>query len=219
AALLVERGMVRELGDLFDLRPEDLVDLPGFAEKSARNLVEGIDRRKKVELRRFLFGLGIPEVGEAVARELAAHFGSLEAIREANGEALEGVEGIGPIMSEAILGFLHDEQNARAIDTVLGKGLELIAPAAPAETTLAGTRFVFTGGMERLTRPQAKKLVESVGARAVSSVSSETDYVVAGSDAGSKLAKAIELEVTVLTEDEFLTLLEGEGVLLPEVGS
>ena len=129
------------------------------------------------------------------------------------------MEGIGPKVSEAVRGFLQEEQNAGAIDTVLGKGMELLSPAAAADTSLAGTKFVFTGGMERVTRPQAKKLVESAGARAVSSVSSETDYLVAGSDAGSKLAKAMELGVTVLTEDEFLALLEEAGVLLQEAGN
>ena len=216
ATLLVGRGLVRELADLFDLKPEELSGLPGFAEKSARNLVDSIERRKKVELRRFLFGLGIPEVGEAVARELARHFGDLTAIRQADRENLEAVEGIGPKMSELIHTFLAEEENARAIDAVLGMGLELLPPSEAGGGPLSGKKFVFTGGMDRLSRPEAKKLVEGAGGRAVSSVSAGTDFVIAGADAGSKLARARGLGVAVLNEEEFLDLLAESGVKVSE---
>lgn len=215
AALLVDRGLVRELADLFDLEPSSLIGLPGFAQKSATNLVEGIARRKQVELRRFLHGLGIPEVGVTVARDLALHFRSFDEIRAADAEALVAVPGIGPVMSEAIRAFLTTPANALAIDHILDRGLEPIPPEAPAETELAGRKFVFTGGLARLTRSNAKKLVESAGARAVSSVSSETDWVVAGSDAGSKYDKAVELGLAVLSEDEFIELLERAGIEVP----
>ncbi len=216
ATLLVDRGLVRELADLFDLRADDLVQLPGFAMKSAGNLVEAIQRRKRVELRRFLFGLGIPEVGEAVARDLARHFRSLGAMRSASREALEAVAGIGPRMSEGIHEFLNDERNSRAIDGVLAKGMEIEAPAEREGGALAGRSFVFSGGMERLTRQQAKALVEGAGGRVVSAVSGETDYLVAGSEAGSKLTKARELAVAVLGEEDFLALLVAAGVAVPE---
>ncbi len=218
AALFVERGLVKELADLFDLGADALMDLPGFAEKSARNLVEAIEGRKRVELRRFLYGLGIPEVGEAVARDLAVHFGELERVRSADREQLEAVEGIGPKMSEVIYGFLHEQKNARAIDEVLGKGLVLLSPSPSGGRgeSLAGKKFVFTGGMDGMSRPEAKKLVEAAGGRVVSSVSSGTDYVVAGENAGSKLTRAQELGVEILTEEGFLSLLadtrdESEG--------
>jgi len=212
AALLVDRGLIRELADLFELDPESLQELPGFAELSASNLVKAIAARKRVELRRFLHGLGIPEVGEAVARDLAQHFRSLGAIRAADREALEAVEGIGPKMSELIVEFLHEEQNARAIDAVLSKGMELRVPEEAGATPLEGKKFVFTGGLERMTRSQAKKLVEGAGGKAVSSVSGETDYVVAGPGAGSKLEKARELGLTVWSEEEFLTFLTEAGL-------
>jgi DNA ligase (NAD+) len=212
AALLVERGLVRELASLFDLEAEALKVLPGFAEKSAMKLVEAINLRKRVDLRRFLFGLGIPEVGQAVARDLALHFRSLEGIRSASQEELEAVNGIGPKMSEMILEFLQDERNARAIDAVLAAGMDLIPPEGSSVTPLAGKKFVFTGGLESLSRAEAKTLVEGVGARAVSSVSAETDFVVAGSDAGSKLERARGLGVEILTEEEFLTILLEAGV-------
>jgi DNA ligase (NAD+) len=216
SALFVEQGLVTELADLFDLTADDLLELPGFAEKSAHNLVEAIGRRRRVELRRFLFGLGIPEVGQAVARDLALHFRDLGAVREADGDRLEEVPGIGPRMSEAIVEFLRDERNARAIDALLEKGMRLVAPETPTASGLAGRRFVFTGGLEALSRAQAKGLVEAVGGRVVSAVSGETDFVVAGEDPGSKLAKAREMGVRVVDEREFLDLLKGAGVVLPE---
>jgi DNA ligase (NAD+) len=218
ANLLVDRGLIKELSDLFGLDPEILKELPGFAELSANNLVEAIAARKRVELRRFLFGLGIPEVGEAVASDLAQHFRSLEAIREADRDALEAVDGIGPRMSELIVGFLGEDRNARAIDAVMARGMELLVPEEVGDAPLEGKKFVFTGTLERLTRSQAKKVVEGAGGKAVSSVSGETDYVVAGPGAGSKLDKAQDLGVTVWTEEEFLAFLREAGVDVEEEG-
>jgi len=215
AALLVERGMVRGLADLFDLRAAQLQELPGFAEKSAENLVQGIAARSRIELRRFLFGLGIPEVGEAVARDLARHFGALSPIREATREELEGVPGIGPKMSLVITSFFQEPENGKAIDALMEKGMELIPPEGSGAMALDGMKFVFTGGMERLTRSQAKKLVERGGGRAMSSVSSETDFLVAGEGAGSKLARAMDLGVEVLDEDRFLELMADQGLDVP----
>jgi DNA ligase (NAD+) len=208
---------VQELADLFDLTVEDLLGLPKsaearFGEKSASNLVEGIQRRKKTELARFLFGLGIPEVGQTVARDLASAFGDIQSLREADRDRLEQVEGIGPTMSEAIVEFFQDERNTRAIDAVLAQGMELEPPEAPRLTTVAGDRAVFTGGLASLTRSRAKELWESLGGKVVSSVSSKTTFVVAGSDPGSKLDKAQALGVRVLTEEEFLELLVENGL-------
>jgi DNA ligase (NAD+) len=212
-ALLVDRGLVRELADLFELRAEQLEELPGFAEISARKLAEAIQARRTTELRRFLFGLGIPEVGVAVARDLAGHFGSMEALLAADREALEAVRGIGPRMSEGIVEFLAEEQNAAAIARVLERMEALTVPeAAGGEGPLAAKSFVFTGGLDSMSRSQARKLVEGLGARTVSSVSGETDVVVAGEKAGSKLEKARELDITVLDEDGFLALLAEHGV-------
>jgi len=118
-------------------------------------------------------------------------------------------------MSEFIFDFLREERNALAIEAVLARGIDLVAPEAPVETGLAGRKFVFTGGLETLTRAQAKNLLENAGARVVSSVSAETDYVVAGSDAGSKLEKAQELSVRILSEEQFLGLLTQAGIEIP----
>ncbi len=212
ANLLVDRGLVEELADLFDLTAEDLLPLDGFAEKSASNLAEAIQARRKTELARFLYGLGIPEVGATVARDLAAHFRDVEKVLEADAEQLEAIDGIGPIMSEKIRAFLTDPLNRAHIDAVLARGFELEAPPEPEGTGLAGLKFVFTGGMEAMSRSAAKARVESVGARVSSSVSKETDYVVAGADPGSKYDKAVGLGLKILTEEEFVALLREHGL-------
>lgn len=213
AKLLVDRELVRELADLFDITAEQLLELPGFAEKSAASLVDGIHARKRVELSRFLYGLGIPEVGTTVARDLALHFRSFAAVRAASREELEAVDGIGPRMSEAIRGFLDHDEIARAIDRILAKGVAPIPPEAPAATGLTGKKVLFTGTSSR-PRAELKKLAEGAGARVVSSVSKETDYVVVGEDPGSKYDKAVELGVPILDEEGFLGVLrdaETEG--------
>ena len=223
AALLVERERVEELAHLFDLEPDDLVDLEGFGQKSATNLVAAIRDAKRVELHRFIFGLGIPEVGQAVARDLARHFGSLEALRRADREALEEIPGVGPKMSEQITAFLHDERNASHIDAILERGMELLPPEGPPEgpdaRPLEGTTWVFTGGLERLTRSRAKELVARFGGRATSSVSSATDFVVAGPGAGSKLEKARELGIEVLDEEEFVRRMSESGIEVADESS
>ena len=212
ARLLTERGLVRQLADLFTLKPEALTELPGFAEKSAANLVAAIDRCRAPELHRFLYGLGIPEVGATVARDLAMHFRSLDALRSADVEQLAGVPGVGPVMSEAIVGFFAHAPNRRAIDAILKRGVAPLVRDEPAGTALTGKKFVFTGGMATLGRAQAKQMVEDAGGRVVGSVSKETDYVVIGDDPGSKYEKAVELEIPTLDEAGFIALLKGVGI-------
>jgi len=210
--MLVDRELVRDLADLFRLPAADLIPLEGFAEKSAQKLVQAIEDKKRVELQRFLYGLGIPEVGVTVARDLALHFGDLHRIMDAPPEELEMVEGIGPIMSEKITGFFQDERNRVHIEAVLAQGMDLIVPEPAGESELAGLRFVFTGGLPSMSRPEAKKLVESAGGRVTNSVSGETDYVVAGADAGSKLETAQDLGITILDEAGLVELLRAAGV-------
>ena len=210
AVLLVDRDLVTELAGLFDLEAEQLMDLPGFAEKSATALIEAIDRRRSTELARFLHGLGIPEVGQTVARDLARHFRTFEAIRAADDEALTAVHGIGERMSDAIRGFFANERVAAQLDAIVARMDELVPPpeqAAAADSPLSGKKFVFTGGLPTLARSEAKKLAESVGAKVVGSVSKNTDYVVAGEAAGSKYDKAVALELEILDEDAFLELV------------
>ncbi len=207
-ALLVGEGLVREPADLFDLTPADLLKLDGFAETRSRKLVEAIQSAKKTQLARFIYGLGIPEVGATVARVLAAEFRDLAILREAAAERLEEVEGIGPIMSEKITEFFNDDARAASVDAILSKGFELVPPPERESRALEGKSFVFTGRLDSITRSEAKKRVESLGGRVVSSVSSATGYLVRGERPGSKAKKAEELDVPVLDEQAFLRLLE-----------
>lgn len=218
AKLLVSEGLVRQLPELFDLTTEQIEPLPGFAELSARNLVDAIERASKVELHRFLYALGIPEVGTTTGRDLAEHFRTFAAVRRATAEELQEVSGVGPRMAEQITAFFADPHNSEVLDRLLDGRVELIelppkpasdeAPARPLE----GVTLVFTGGLERLTRDQAKELAESLGAKVTGSVSKKTGYVVAGSDPGSKYDKAQELGVTLLDEEGFVALLKQHGV-------
>jgi DNA ligase (NAD+) len=181
AKLLVAEGLVKQLPDLFDITAEQLVELEGFAQKSAGSLVDGLARAgSDVELHRFLVALGIPEVGVAVARDLARHFGSLDALREASTEQLEAVPGVGPKMAEQIESFFGDAHNRAILDRLVDRVTVTEAQGAAADI-LAGLKVVFTGSLERMTRRDAKQLVESLGGRVSSSVSKETAYVVVGS--------------------------------------
>ena len=213
AKLLVSKGLVKRLPDLFDLKQEQLEPLERFAEKSARNLVEAIRKARRVELHRFLYALGIPEVGLSVARDLARHFGSFAALSEASPEELQQVKGIGPRMSAQIHAFFQDPGNRQVLKDLLSGRVEIVEPAAGGKKPLEGLKFVFTGGLQAMTRREAKETVEAHGGRALSSVSKETDYLVAGEDPGSKLDQARKLGVRVLGEKEFLELLRSKGVL------
>ena len=213
ATLLVDRGLVKELADLFKLTAADIEPLEGFAETSAANLARAIEEKRTVGLARFLYGLGIPEVGTTVAAALAAEFRSFDNIQEATVEQLEAVDGIGPIMSAQIRAFLDDERNRERIAAVLGYMNALQPPEQAGGKGLAGMRFVFTGGLERFSRPDAKRLIEDNGGRVVGSVSGETTYVVAGADPGSKLQKGRDLGVEILSEEDFVSVLQNAGAL------
>ncbi len=208
---IVDRKLVGDLADLFRLKKDDLLQLEGFAERSAAKLVDAIQNSRRVELGRFLYALGIPEVGTAVARDLAQHFRNLESLRRANRDELEKVSGIGPRMSDTICEFFRDKRNQHAIDALLEAGLEIIEMKRPRTRPLKGGTFVFTGSLDRFSRSEAEKLVESLGGRATSSVSSQTDYVVVGSQPGKKLEQAKSQGVKTLSENRFLDLLREAG--------
>jgi DNA ligase (NAD+) len=212
AALLVERGLVRDLADLFHLTTGQLTALPGFADKSAKNLVAGIQAARSTELQRLVYGLGIPEVGATVARDLAAHFQTFPALREAGPDDLQAVRGIGPKMTEQILAFFGDPATKEALDRVYAEMRDLSAPEIGGAGPLGGKRFVFTGTLASMSREKAKLVVEAAGGRAVSAVSKETDYLVAGVGGGGKAEKAAKLAVPVLDEEAFLELLRVNGV-------
>jgi DNA ligase (NAD+) len=218
AKLFLAKGLVRRLPDLFDLRAEQLVPLEHFAEKSAGNLIAAIDKASRVDLARFLYGLGIPEVGTSTARDLARHFGAFAAIRRATDEELQAVKGVGPRMAEQIAAFFAEPRNNEVLDALLDGRVTLIEPGPPARRDeagaaplpLAGKTFVFTGGLASMSRREAKERVEALGARVTGSVSKATDYVVAGDDPGSKLDEANKHGVTVLDEAGFAALLPAQ---------
>ena len=170
----------------------------------------GIGRSAQPELARFLYGLGIPEVGVTVARDLARHFRTFEAILEAGDDDLQEVSGVGPRMAEQIRSFLDNDRNRQPLEALLAKVEVQPVVSESSGEALAGLKFVFTGGLGSMSRTEAKKLVEDAGGRVVSSVSRATDYVVAGENPGSKLAKAEQLGVTVLDEVRFGLLLAPE---------
>ena len=215
ARQLVETALVRSVPQLFDLTADHIKTLDGFGDKSATNLADAIAAARNPELPRLLYALGIPEVGATVARTLATHFGSFEAIRSADTEALMAVDGIGQVMADQIHAYFHEPSNAEAIDALLDGRLVPRTeprPAAGGGSGLAGQTFVFTGAMESFSRDQAEELVRSLGAKASGSVSSKTTYLVAGEGGGSKLSKAQDLGVSVLSETEFIALLATLGV-------
>jgi DNA ligase (NAD+) len=199
---LSERGLVKNVADLYKLTKDDLLQLERMGEKSAENVLAEIEASKKLPLERVIYGLGIRFVGERTAQFLAEHFGSLDAIMKASAEELEEVNEVGPRIAESIVEFFGDEHNRKLVSDLRKAGLTFTGQRKEKGTKLAGKTFVLTGTLARHTRDEAKKMIEDAGGRVSGSVSKKTDYVVAGSDAGSKLDKARELGVAVIGEEE-----------------
>ena len=213
-AQLVDRGLIKNLADLYRLTQEQLLELEGFAERSTTLLLDSINQSKIVSLDRFLMGLGIRQVGQHIAKVLAREFGSLSSVMSANQEQLEQIKEIGPEISASITAYFSEEQNRQVIARLQASGVQIESRPArqqPKLGALAGKTFVFTGGLERFTREEAKRIAETLGGRVASSVSKHTSYVVAGQDPGSKLEQARSLGVTILTEQEFAALVKQEG--------
>lgn len=204
---LVDSGRVKSLADLFSLRPLELVGLDRMGQKSADNLVEAIDKARAPALGRLLFALGIRHVGETTARDVARHFGSIEAIMDADEDALSSVPDVGPVVAGSIRRFFAEQHNRDVIDQLKAQGVHPVAEAVPQDTTLAGKTFVLTGTLPNWTREEASMRIQAAGGKVSGSVSKKTAYLVAGEDAGSKLTKAQELGVTVLDEDALKALL------------
>jgi len=207
---LVDRGLVRDVADIYSLTFEQVVGLERMAKKSAENLLNAIERSKSRPLSRVIFALGIRHVGEALARSLATHFGSMDALMNASEEELLKVEDIGPIVAKSISDFFRQEANRRVVERLKEAGVSMTEKKEERSVAeeFAGKTFVFTGALRAMTRDKAQEIVVSFGGKAGSSVSRKTDYVVAGEEAGSKLAKARELGVKVISEDEFLAMIE-----------
>jgi DNA ligase (NAD+) len=204
---LADRGMVKNVADLYRLTKDDLLRLERMGDKSAQNVLDEIAASKELPLERVIYGLGIRFVGERTAQFLAEYFGSLDAIMKASAEELQEVNEVGPRIAESIVEFFSDEHNRQLVSDLRKAGLTLTGQKKEKGTKLAGKTFVLTGTLERYSRDEAKKMIEDAGGRVSGSVSKKTDYVVAGSDAGSKLDRARELGVTVIGEGEMESLV------------
>jgi len=209
---LLERGLVKDLSDLYQLTPIHLAGLEGFAEKSIDNLLEAVEASKRPRLDRFLFALGIEHVGDTVARLLAEHFGSVAELREASEATLQEIRGIGPEVAESVHHFFANPRNRRVIDRLLKAGVKPVTESRPSgPRPLDGHIVLFTGGLETMPRPDAQRLAERHGARVAGSMSKKVTLVVAGPGAGSKLDDARRMGLKVIDERAFLKLVGQRG--------
>ncbi len=205
--LLHDKGLIKSISDIYILKKEDLLALEGFKEKKTENLLGAIEKSKDVTLERFIFGLGIRNVGKHIATLLAARFGTLENIMAADKGKLESINEIGPEISESITDFFREKKNLAEIEKLKATGVIVQEKKKPAKGKLLGKRIVFTGSLESMSRSEAKELVESEGGEASSSISATVDFVVAGEKAGSKLDEAKKKGIKVITEDQFRKLI------------
>lgn len=216
AAQLVESGLVKDLADIYELREERLMSLDRMGPKSASNLVMAIRSSRDRPLAAFIAGLGIRHVGKGVADILAERYRSMESLGDASVEELSQVDGIGPAIGASVVAFFSDPKNKETLRRLKVLGVKMESAVVPRDNLLDGLTFVFTGELERSSRSEAQGLVKSMGGKATSSVSKNTDYVVAGASPGSKMEKALSLGVPILDEDEFYSLLEGRKYNLKE---
>jgi len=208
---LIDAGLIERLSDLYDITKEDLVSLERFADKSAQNLIDEIEDAKEAALDRFIYAIGIPLVGEHVSQILARNYETLDDLMGASEEELQSIGDIGPEVARSIATFFDDDQNRDVIREIRNAGLTLHNPLYTVEEEagpLDGLKFVFTGTLDRWTRDEVQRYVERLGGRATSSVSGETDYLVAGPGAGLKLDEARKRDVPVMDEDEFVDFVE-----------
>lgn len=213
--LFISRGWISSPADIFTLiaRHGDAIkNLDGFGDKSVANLDAAIERARDIDLHRFLFAIGVPEVGEVTSKILSRAFGNLDAIRSAPAWKLKQVDGIGDVMADEIVSFFADAHNARALAELLSqvRVRESVVDVAPVDSPIAGKKIVLTGTLTNYTRDAAREILERMGARVQGSVSAKTDIVLAGADAGSKLTRATELGITIWGEDDLEKLIKPE---------
>lgn len=206
--LLVREGLVSHADDLYDLTREQLSALERLGEKSADNLLAALEASKENDLYRVLFGLGIRHIGQKAAKQLATHFGSMEAVMQADEEAITAIDGFGAVMARSVVAFFSLEPSRLLVERLAAAGVNMQAAQTQVDDRFAGLTFVLTGTLPTLKRSEAQALIEQYGGTASGSVSKKTAYVVAGEEAGSKLTKAQQLGVPILTEAEFLKMLE-----------
>jgi len=206
-AQLIDKGLVKNVADIYELSKKDLLSLERFADKSAQNILDEIESSKTLPLERVIYGLGIRMVGERTAQFLAEHFGSMDELAKASVEELQNVGEVGPKIAESIAEFFGNPANRKLVGRLSEAGLTMRGQKKERGTKLAGKTFVLTGTLAKYTRDEAKKMIEDAGGKVTGSVSKKTDYVVAGSDAGSKLDKAKELGVPAIDEKEMEKLV------------
>lgn len=204
--LLLNKGLIQNPADLFDLREGDLSPLERFAEKSAKNLISAIQTKRKISLARFIIGLSILHVGEETAEDLARRFGSIDKIKIASREELEAISNIGEAVAESVYQWFRDSYNQKVLKRLLSR-VKIEKPAVSASQKLQGKNFVITGVLESMIRDEAKSKIKESGGRVSESVTKKTDYLVAGEEPGLKLEKAGKLGVKIISEKEFLELL------------
>jgi DNA ligase (NAD+) len=211
ALRFLEQGLIADVADIYDLDEERLVTLEGFGDVSARNLLAAIDASRRRPFKRVLYALGLPGVGYVTAEALADHFGSIDALHAADPQRIEEVEGVGPVMAVQIAESLADERTWELVQKLRKKGLRLEQDRSERRAEggpLEGRTLVLTGTLEDLTREEAAALIKAAGGKVVNSVSKNTDFVIAGENPGSKLAKAEELGTEVLDEAGLLDLVQ-----------
>ena len=205
---LVESGLVRNPADLYSLRASDVAKLDRMGEKSSENLIRAIENSKANDLGKLIFGLGIRQVGEKAAKVLAGHFKTMDALMAASEEELTEIDDVGGITAQCIVEYLAQPQSRDLIRRLREAGVNMENTARLVDERFAGMTFVLTGALTRFDRKAAQAMIEERGGKAAGSVSKRTTYVVAGEAAGSKLKKAQELNIPILTEDEFAKMLE-----------
>ena len=210
--LFVERGLIASVADLYTLEAESIAGLEGLGERSAANLLTAIEKSKLNDLSRLIFALGIRNIGQKAAGDLAAHFGSMETLLDASSEAIAYIDGFGQIMADNVTDYFADAANRAMIDRLVELGLNMsYYGTAPASNKLGGFTFVLTGTLPNMTREEAGGLIADMGGKIVGSVSKKTSYVVAGENAGSKLTKAQSLGIPVLDEAGLIAIIKKQG--------
>ncbi len=208
--VLLDKGLIKSVADLYEIKVEDLLAIDRFKEKSANNLVSAIEKSKSNSLDRLIFGLGIRNIGQASAKLLCDKFGDIDNIINASAEEVAKIEGFGEVMADSVVKSFKENHRLELIERLKSYGVNTSYKNAIADTKFAGMTFVLTGTLPTMTRDEAKEIIENNGGKASSSVSKKTSYVLAGEDAGSKLTKAQELGVKIIDENEFKAMLENK---------
>jgi DNA ligase (NAD+) len=205
----IDAGIISDAADLFTLKDGDIDTLSGFGEVSQANIIEEIQSSKNIPFARFIYALGINNVGEQTAEDLATHFGTLEKLKQASVEEINSIENIGPVVSKSVYDYFHTKENLKFIEKLLANGVSIVSyKVSGISYKLAGKTFVITGTLESMSRDEAKKKIKALGGKVSESVSKSTDYVVVGESPGGKAEKAKELGVKILEEKEFLNVIQ-----------